>query len=199
MGKKPVRTVADLKGLRIRSMPDLGEVLKEFGAVPMTVPVTEMYSALDTGIVDVVAHSRLTFHSYKVDEISKYMMLDMDMGAAPTLYFINKDAWNELPEDLKKVVRSVIDDSAAFMWDFQNDSERIAEADKVLKDKNIETIHFPKAERAKLAAKAESVWEKWAKRAGNYGNAKQALTDFVKIRDEIVAKYPQGVPGIKNK
>ena len=134
-----------------------------------------------------------------MDEISKYMILDMDMGAAPTFQFINKDAWNELPDDLKKVVQSVMDDSAAFMWDFHNDPKRLAEAGKVLKDKNIETIHFPKAERAKLEAKAEPVWEKWAKRSGNYGNAKQALTDIVKIRDEIVAKYPQGVPGIKNK
>ncbi|RJQ59924.1 MAG: hypothetical protein C4530_08570 [Desulfobacteraceae bacterium] len=197
IGKKPVRSVDDLKGLRIRVMPDLGEVLKHFGAIPMTVPVTEMYSALDTGIVDMAAHSRLTFHAYKVDEISKYMILDMDMGAAPTLYFINKDAWNELPEDLQKVVQSVIDDSAAFMWDFQHIPERIAAADKVIKEKNIEVIHFPKGERAKLADKAEAVWDSWAKRSGNYEAAKTGLKDFVKIREEVIAKYPKGVPGIK--
>jgi TRAP-type C4-dicarboxylate transport system substrate-binding protein len=197
-GKKPVRNVADLKGLRIRLMPDLGEVLKQFGAVPMTVPVTEMYSALDTGIVDMVAHSFLTFHAYKVDEIAKYIILDMDMGAAPTLYFINQDSWNELPADLKKVVQSVIDDTAAFMWDFQLLPARVAEAQKVIKDRGIEVIHFPKAERAKLEEKAASVWDSWAKRSGNYDNAKQALADFARIRGEVIAKYPKGVPGIKN-
>jgi TRAP-type C4-dicarboxylate transport system substrate-binding protein len=199
IGKKPVRTVNDFKGLRIRAMTDLGEILKQFGAVPMLVPVTEMYSALDTGIVDALCHARLTFHSYKVDEISKYMTLDMNMGAAPTFYFINKDAWNELPDHLKKVVESVVADLPAFMWDFQRDPEKHAEADRVIKEKGIEVIHFPKAERDKLAAKAESVWEAWAKRTANYANAKKALEDYVRIRDEVIAKYPQGAPGIKYK
>jgi len=157
MGNKAIRNTSDLNGVRVRCMPDLGKVLKEFGAVPMTVPVTEMYSALDKGIVDVVAHSRLTFHSYKVDEISKYMTLDMDMGAAPTIYFINKDSWNALPDDLKSVVRSVIDDLPLYMWEFQHNPERIAEANKVIEERNIEIIHFPPAERAKLMSKAEEI------------------------------------------
>ena len=199
IGKKPVRTVSDFKGLRIRVMTDLGEILKQFGAVPMLVPVTEMYSALDTGIVDALCHAQLTFHSYKVDEISKYMTLDMNMGAAPTFYFINKDAWNELPEDLKKAIQSVVDDLPAFMWDFQSFPERHADADRMIKEKGIEVIHFPKAERDKLAAKAESVWEAWAKRTANYANAKKALEDYVRIREEVIAKYPQGAPGIKYK
>jgi TRAP-type C4-dicarboxylate transport system substrate-binding protein len=197
MGKKPVRTVNDLKGLRVRCMPDLGEVLKQFGAVPMTTPVTEMYSALDTGIVDVVAHSRVAFNAYKVDEISKYVTLDMDMGYAPTLHFMNRDTLNELPDDLKKVVQSVIDDSPAFMWDLWYEPTRMAKADKVIQDRAMEITRFPKAERDKLVAKAELVWEAWAKRSGNYEVAKQALADFIRIRDEVVAKYPQGVPGIK--
>jgi TRAP-type C4-dicarboxylate transport system substrate-binding protein len=199
MGKKPVRSTADFKGVRIRVVPDLGEIIKQFGAVPMSVPVTEMYSALDTGIVDLVAHSRLTFHAYKVDEISKYLILGMDMAALPAFYYINKNAFHELPDNLKKAVQSVIDDYPAHMWDFQNDPQRVQEADKVLKDRNIEVIYFPKTERAKLESKAEGVWEAWAKRSGNYENAKQAISDYIRIRDEVVAKYPQGMPGIKYK
>ena len=59
--------------------------------------------------------------------------------------------------------------------------------------KGIETIHFPKAERAKLEAKAAGVWEAWAKRSGKYDKAKQALADYMKIRDEVIAQYPNGV------
>jgi TRAP-type C4-dicarboxylate transport system substrate-binding protein len=199
MGKKPVRTVNDFKGLRVRVMSDLGEILKQFGAVPMLVPVTEMYSALDTGIVDVVCHARLSFHQFKIDEISKYMTLDMNMGAAPTFYFINKDAWKELPDHLKKVIESVVDDLSAFIWDFQYEPGKFVEADRVIKEKGIEVIHFPKAERDKLEAKAEAVWDAWAKRTANYANAKKALEDYVRIRDEVMAKYPQGAPGIKYK
>jgi TRAP-type C4-dicarboxylate transport system substrate-binding protein len=199
MGKKPIRTVNDFKGLRVRVMTDLGEILKQFGAVTMLVPVTEMYSALDTGIVDVLTHDRLAFHAYKIDEISKYLMVDMDMGAAPTFYFINKDAWNELPDHLKNVIQSVMSDLPAFMWDYHRRPDRNEEAEKTIKEKGIEVIHFPKAERAKIEAKAEPIWEAWGKRTPNHENAKKALADYIRIRKETVAKYPEGVSGIKYK
>jgi TRAP-type C4-dicarboxylate transport system substrate-binding protein len=199
IGKKAVRTVNDLKGLRIRCMPDLGLVLKIFGAIPVTVPVTEMYSSLDTGIVDVIAQARSAFRAYKLDELSKYITLSLDMGCSPNIYLINREAWNELPDDLKKVVQSVIDDTPAFMWDFQHRPDRLAEGGKVVKERGIEVIHFPKPERAKLVAQAESIWEAWAKRSGNYEVAKQALAEYIRIRDEVVAKYPEGAPGIMYK
>ena len=199
MGKKPVRNVNDLKGLRIRCMPEQGEILKQFGAVPMTVPVTEMYSALDTGLVDLASHSEMTFYVYKIEEISKYLILDINLGAMGSPFFINKDAWNELPEHLKKVVESVIDDSAAFLWDWHHQPKLVVEADRKNKERGIEVVHFPKADRAKLEAKAGPVWEAWAKRTGNYEYAKKAISDYIRIRDEVVAKYPQGVPGIKYK
>jgi TRAP-type C4-dicarboxylate transport system substrate-binding protein len=199
MGKKPVRNVNDFKGLRIRCSSDVGIIFKQFGAAPMQVPVTEVYSALDSGVIDLAAFSFLTFNAYKFDEISKYYISDLDISGGSTMYFINKVAWNELPDKLKNVVQSVIDDSPAFMWDFSNLPDRMNEANKVIKQRNIEVIHFPKAERAKLEAKAEAVWDAWAKRSGNYEVAKQALKDYLRIRDEVVAKYPQGVPGIKYK
>jgi TRAP-type C4-dicarboxylate transport system substrate-binding protein len=199
IGKKPVRNIADLKGVRIRIPPDAGEIIKQFGAVPMTVPTGEMYSALDTGLVDLVAQGVNAFHAYKLDEISKYMIPDINVSGGATLLLINKDAWNELPDNLKKALQSVIDDLPAFMWDYTHQPERLAELNDVIKQKGIEVISFPKSERDKLIAKAEPVWEAWAKRTGNYAVAKQALADYIRIRDEVVAKYPQGVPGIKNR
>ena len=197
MGKKPVRTVNDLKGLRIRGLAGVNEIIKEFGAVPVAISTTEIFSALQTGIVDVVAHSVSSFRSYRVDELSKYLTIDMDMAAQPAPILINKNAWNELPDDLKKVVQSVIDDCPAFMWDLYHEPSFVDEMKSVIKKQGIETIHFPKSERAKLEVKAEAVWEDWAKRSGNYEAAKQALADYIRIRDEVNAKYPEGVPGIK--
>lgn len=196
MGKKPVRTVDDLKGVRIRTLPNLAQVLKQFGASPMSVPVTEMYSALSTGIVDVISHDRLSFNTYKIDEISKYMTLDMNMNGVTTTQILSKGAWNELPDNLKKVIKTVKDDCPAFCSDLSQHPVRNEAAKKVIQKRGIEVIHFPMSERAKLIAKAEDVWEDWAKRTGNYDAAKEALAQYKRIRDEIVAKYPQGVPYI---
>ena len=105
MGKKPLRNTGDLKGLRIRCSSDVGAIFKQFGAAPMQVPVTEVYSALDTGVIDLAAFSFLTFNAYKFDEISKYYISDLDISAGATMYYINKDAWNELPDNLRKWYR----------------------------------------------------------------------------------------------
>jgi TRAP-type C4-dicarboxylate transport system substrate-binding protein len=199
MGNKPVRRADDFKGLRVRVMPDQGVILKKFGAIPMTVPVTEMYSALDTGIVDLVSHSRLSFHSHKIDEISKYLIQGMDMGAMGMLYLINKDRWNELPDELKKMVHDLMYDLPAWMWNYENKGKWIEEFHEVIRTRGIEVIDFPKSEREKIKAKSGEVWEAYAKRTGVYENAKRAIADYIRIRDEVVAKYPQGVPGIKYK
>ncbi|OPY89478.1 MAG: Lactate-binding periplasmic protein precursor [Syntrophaceae bacterium PtaU1.Bin231] len=199
MGKKPVRNINDLKGLRIRLAPDLGAVLKNFGVSPMAVPATEFYTALDSGVIDMVAHTPLTLHAYKIDEISKYLILGMDMQIGPAPYFINKNSWNALPDDLKKVIESVRDDCPKFYWDYLHNPDLHASAAKMIKEKKIQVLHFPKEDREKLIAKAEPEYEAWAKRCPDYNAAKQALADHKRIAAEVMAKYPNGAPGITRK
>jgi len=99
MAMKTVRSLADLKGMRIRCQPDQGIVFKQFGAVPVTVPVTEMYSALDNGHCRFwTENSRVGFRAYKVDEISKVFDLGYGPECPPPRFISsNKNAWNELP------------------------------------------------------------------------------------------------------
>lgn len=192
MGKKQVRNLQDLKGLRVRCMPDLGKILKEYGAVPVSIPVPETYTSLDSGVVDVAVFAAEGFRTWKLDEISKHLTIDMDMGALPSFYYINKDQWNKLPDNLKKVVQSVIDDQPAVVAGII--SRLQVEANEVVKARNIQVHRFPKEDREQLTAKAAGVWEEWAKRAKTPDLCKAALTDYIKVRDEVVAKYPQGAP-----
>ena len=159
MGNKPIRSVADFKGVRLRVMPDHGTLLKKFGAIPVTVSVTEMYSALSNGIVDLISHSRVSLYGYRIHEISKYLIPDIYLGAMGMPYLINRDAWNELPDELKKVVNGLMDDYSAYLWDYEHDPKWIKEFHEVIGRREIKVINFPKEEREKLKAEAESVWE----------------------------------------
>ena len=198
IGKKAIRTVTDLNGVRIRAASmHVGEILRQFGAVPVFMPTVELYTSLERSLIDLTTFSYEVAHAYKLDEISKFLILDVALADLPCMYLINKDSWNELPETLKKVIQSVIDDTPAWNWDFVHNPEFDKGCWEVIKAKNIEVIHFPKSERDKLVAKAPDVWEKWAKDSGDYNAAKAALADYFRIRDEVVAKYPKGVPGIK--
>lgn len=186
MGKKPVRAIADFKGMRVRCMPDLGKIFREFGAVIVSVPVTETYTALDTGMIDVVVFATEGFRTWKIDEISQYMTIDMDMGALPCFFYINKNSWNRLPDSLKKVVQSVIADQPAFIHTLVEQLKK--EAFAVIQKKGIEVIHFPVKDRETLMSKSTTVWDEWAKRSKAYDNAKNALNDYIKIRNEIAPK-----------
>jgi TRAP-type C4-dicarboxylate transport system substrate-binding protein len=191
MGKKPIHSLADMKNLRIRCMPDLGRIFKEHGATIVSVPVTETYTALDTGMIDVVVFGTEGFRTWKVDEISRYLTLDMDMGALPSFYFINKKSWEKLPDNLKKVVRSVIDDQPAFVGALVEKLKK--ETLEMVKEKKIEVSSFPKEDRDALVARAAAVWEESARRTGSYEVNSVALKDYQRIRDEVAAKFPKGV------
>jgi TRAP-type mannitol/chloroaromatic compound transport system substrate-binding protein len=104
--------VADLAGLKIR-MPGLGgEVIKRAGAVPVQLPGGELFTALESGVIDaaewVGPYNDLTFGFHR---IAKFYYYPGWHEPGPTLeLIINKTMWDELPEDLQAIIR------AAAMW-----------------------------------------------------------------------------------
>jgi TRAP-type C4-dicarboxylate transport system substrate-binding protein len=186
VGKKPVRTISDFKGLRLRCNPDVGSLLRKFGGVPTMLPVSEVYSALDTGVIDALSFAPEALPQWKIHEICKNLTLDLDLASMVVIYFINRDKWNQLPDNLKKVVQSVIEDYPAFLWSLASRMQE--ESSKTMKQAGVEFIDFPKTEKEKLLVKAPDIWEQWAKRHGKYDAAKAVLGDFQRIRDDIVSK-----------
>ena len=163
------------------------------------IPTIELYTSMDKGLLDMANMCLPIAHLWKIDEISKYVTLNVETSDLPAMFFINRDSWNELPENLKRVIQGVVDEIPAFLWDIPNDPQFQKEVSDVVKKEGIEVIHFPKAERNKLVAKAEKIWEKWATDSGNYEDAKATLAEYIRIRDEVISKYPEGVPGSKYK
>lgn len=77
-GGKPVRSPADLKGMKIRTMeiPAHMALVKSLGANPIPIAWTEIYTALQTGVADGCENSIPTLLLGKLDEVQKYMVLD---------------------------------------------------------------------------------------------------------------------------
>lgn len=92
-GKKMVKSPADLKGLKIRTMeiPAHMAMVKALGANPIPVAWTELYTALQTGVADGEENSIPTFMLGKLEEVQKYMVLD---GHVYSYQFtLVNDAW----------------------------------------------------------------------------------------------------------
>jgi tripartite ATP-independent transporter DctP family solute receptor len=103
--KRPLRTAADLKGLKIRTMssPLHMQIVKDLGASPTPVPFTELYSALQLKVVDGQENSVTIFRWPKLEEVQKYMILDGHVFSF-LVNLVNEKWLKSLPKDLQDVI-----------------------------------------------------------------------------------------------
>lgn len=107
--EKPVNTLADLKGLRIRSALDYIGPLAAYGAEGVTMPMTETYPALQKGVVDGVIAPYEALKSLSFGEVVKfYSELPHSRGAYPSRA-MNQAKWDALPDDIKKIFNDNIE------------------------------------------------------------------------------------------
>ena len=183
MGAKPIKTVADFEGLRIRSGGEIGRLLKDFGAVPTMVSASEVYEAISRGTIDSVSFPFYAYGAYSVYEVSKYYNENLILGGITSTFLANKDAWDALPAEFKKYHLEWYANSPE-IWaaEFKKSSDKW---DPLFK-KNLEFIDFPSTEVAKMRAKAEKIYEHWVKEREKEGlPGKEVLEYYFKKRKEI--------------
>lgn len=104
-GKKPLKTVDDLKGMKIRTMtnPVHMEIVRSLGASPTPISWPDLYAALQTGVVEGQENSLATFRIPKLEEVQKHIILD---GHVYSLngFFISEKWFQSLPPDLQEIV-----------------------------------------------------------------------------------------------
>ena len=109
---KPIRSLEDLKGLRVYMFPTVGQFMQRFGVIPVSLPYSDVQVAIQTGELDGVAWSGIT-EVYTVGwaDVTKYFLTNPISGAWAGSYFVNEERWNELPEHLKTLFMLAIDSS----------------------------------------------------------------------------------------
>ncbi len=103
---KEINTVDDLKGLKMR-IPGLGgEVLRRAGGTPVTLPGSEIFTALQTGAIDATEWvGPYNDTSFGLHKAARYYYYPGWQEPGPGLEtIINKDAWDSLPADLQEIV-----------------------------------------------------------------------------------------------
>ena len=103
--KKPINSLADLKGLKIRAVGGYGAVMKQFGMSPVTMAFSETYTSLATGVIDATCGSNLIdFRDGKFYEPAKYLYPLTLTGSQVIPLIVNQNAWNKLPDDMKAIL-----------------------------------------------------------------------------------------------
>lgn len=162
--RKPIRSLADLKGLKLRAQ---GVVETEFtraiGATPVTLSWEEVYPAMQQGVIDAywVTHSA-TFNA-KLHEVARHCY-EVGLGGANWFIVVSKAALDRLPPDARQAMLDLRGPVSEKLWERVDPD--IREFRKRLQDKGMTfTQASPEDMKAMLDA-APRVWDAWLGKAG---------------------------------
>lgn len=124
--KRPIYKVADLKGLKMRGPnPMYVGMFNALGASGTTVTWTEVYTALQSGVVDGMEASPALIYAMRFHEQAKYLSKTYHIGA--NVYFMTGKKWFDgLPKDLQKVYIEAADEASKYGFDVEMELERQA-------------------------------------------------------------------------
>ena len=109
---KPIKSAADLEGMKLRVPPSplWTSMFKAFGAAPASINFAEVYSALQTKIVEGQENPLAVIETAKLYEVQKYLSLTNHMWDG-YWQVVNQKAWDRLPEDARKVMSTAMNDA----------------------------------------------------------------------------------------
>lgn len=163
---KPLRTPADYRGLkmRIQSSKTLDAQMRAVGANPQVMAFSEVYQALQTGVVDGTENPVSNFYTQKMHEVQKYQMMT-DHGYLGYAVIVNKKFWDGLPADVRSKLEEAMKESTKYANSIaREENDKALEA--VRKSGRTQIIVLSAAERMELKRAMVKVHAQMADRIG---------------------------------
>jgi TRAP-type mannitol/chloroaromatic compound transport system substrate-binding protein len=182
---KPIRSLADMNGLRVFGVPTAGKFLSKYGLIPVTVPWDDVEVAMQTGELDGVAWCGFT-EAYEVGwaDVCNYALTNSVTGAWFGSYFANTESWNKVPPHLQQLYRSTIDQSHYYrdVWYWGGEAKLRVEGEKM------ELTSIPPEEWAQVVDDSEAFWDEVASASPRSAKVVQAFKDYAGVMKK--AGYP---------
>jgi tripartite ATP-independent transporter DctP family solute receptor len=168
----PINTADDLKGFKIRVpvSPLWTSMFKALEASPASINFSEVYSALQTKIVDGQENPLAIISTAKLYEVQKYCSITNHMWDG-FWFLVNKSAWDRLPADLRPIVAKHV--NAAGMNERADTEKLNASLQKDLAAKGM-VFNQAKSETFRTKLRAAGFYNEWK---GKYGNEAWALLE----------------------
>jgi C4-dicarboxylate-binding protein DctP len=115
---KPLKSVEDFKGqkMRIQSSKVLDSQMRSVNAIPQVMAFSEVYQALQTGVVNGTENPPSNLYTQKMHEVQKYVTLS-DHGYLGYAVIVNKKFWASLPADIRTILEGAMKDATKFAND----------------------------------------------------------------------------------
>lgn len=146
---KPVHTLADYKGLKIRSSgKSLGAVLEALGAKAVVMSSSDVYTSIQRGMIDGALSGTTTFTSRKWYEIADYVQ-KIALGNIPFAFAANLQFWNKLTPEQKKAIGEATREME--IWAVTASQEEHLKSLELMKKAGVEIWEFSEEDKAKIA------------------------------------------------
>ena len=181
--KKPIRKLADLKGLTIRAPGMAGEVIKALGGNPAPTPMIEVYDAIAKGVIDGEASNFETLAAFRFAEVVKYSTSIWHINNPFPFYLVmNKKSYAKLPPDIRAIFDTLVGEYKErfiVMWnaiDFLGKNFGLK--------KNVEFIDIPASEHSMWKKAVEPAIDAYVKRAKGRGFSETEVRGWIKFLRE---------------
>lgn len=166
---KPIRGFEDLKGWKFRSPPGMEtEIFEKLGASPIVMDFTEIFTALETGIIDGADASGLYNNvGLGLYDIVKHATYPGFHSMPSDHLACNLDVWNGMTDQQRRII-----DTAWQKLSFQvalSNGKKNAEAAAMLKEQGVTLHAWSEEDRAEFRKAAQAAWDDWATRSPEAG------------------------------
>lgn len=178
--KEPIPTFDSFKGKKVRSYGIYGKFFKAAGAGSAYAPGPEIYTGLATGVFD-AAHwgAVVGANNLGLFEVCKYVMSPSISLGTEEGWFVNRKAFNKLPDDVKKIVTRILDE------EFYSNTFKYAYAEQhtlgiVQKKHGVKVVTLSVEDQKRMSQAAMKVWDEVAAESEANAKAVDMLKKFLK-------------------
>jgi TRAP-type C4-dicarboxylate transport system substrate-binding protein len=178
MSKKPVRRLADLRGLDLRASGGAAQILKAWGANQVGMPMSATPEALQKGVVQGLFSSLEVMKDLKFAELCRYVTMT-DTVIYPFAVVMNLDRWRSLPKEVQDVITDLGREQAAWTGEYMDNhvKESIAWSRKTYL---VEFIRIPTSERPAWDQRLKPIEEAWIDEATAKGFPGEAIVEDIR-------------------
>ncbi len=182
----PIRSVEDLKGVKMRAPEGMVyEIFSKAGASPVALPGSEVFTALDKGVVQAADYTVFaTNQSQGMNDVAHYPLYPGFHSLPLIDISMTKSIWDELPDDLKAVLNASVDQ---FIFDHVYSVRKLdaAAVEEAKANPEIEIVNWSGDERAKFRRIAQQEWENWAGKNDLTQRYYDAVVAYLKGRNQL--------------
>jgi TRAP-type C4-dicarboxylate transport system substrate-binding protein len=192
VSKSPIRTLADLKGKKLRILGYQAQLLAALGGVPVSMPTGEIYDAISRGTIDGHIHDASAVIAFGTYSVCKYFT-ELNFGNAVFLMAMKQSVFDSLPADIKKLIDSFIVEGIKGSVAVNARDNKACE--DMMRGHKIEFIKPRAEDEAVVDAKTDEIIAKWvAQREAEKRPAQKVVTElkqFIKQYKPDSAWFPE--------